>query len=183
MWKTLKKIIPSANIHAAGSRYMLRSASSSVNPSNYIKEGNERSDVFSLVLFANSLKRENQKLSKLCGNTTYSEATKNAYRLQIEANESQLGSYIRQLERDFENQGDLPADALAGFVSLVAGGNVLTQEYLNIHLKADLLSKIEFASLEALTELAEALEILGFDRSSDISSEVHTTLSHRLDVT
>ena len=44
----------------------------------------KRSDVFILVLFVNLLKRENQKLAKLCCKWTWSKARKKAYRIQIE---------------------------------------------------------------------------------------------------
>lgn len=182
MWKSIQKIIPAANIHAKGSKFMLNSAASSVNPANYMKDGTERSDIFKLVIFANSLKRENQRLNKLCGNTTSSEAAKEAFRRQIEDNEDKLDSYVHQLERDFENQGDLPIDAMIGFVSVAAGGRTLTQEYFNTHLKAALLEKLEYASLEGLTELAEGLETLGFDGSSEISSAVHKALNEKVGV-
>ena len=182
MWRTSQKLIPSSSIHAKGSRYLLWGSASFVNPANYFKEGTERDNIFKLVAKAIALKRETRHLESLSENAKCSPRNKEAYLNYVDKSNKVLENYIKQLERDFENEGDLPFETIAGFVSLAAGRGTLTRDYFEQHVKNALLSKIGYASLEGLTEIAEAIEVIGIESSSDAWKAVHQALSKKLEV-
>lgn len=175
-------MIPLSSIHARGSRYLLGGYTTAINPANYIKAGAERNSIFSLVVKASALLRENRQLEFISEDSKCSPRNREAYLNHVASNSRILESYISQLERDFTNEGDMPIDAIAGFLALTAGRGTVTSDYVNANLKDTILAKLEYASLQGLVEIAESLVALKYEPSSALWKAVHEALTKKLEV-
>lgn len=182
MWKTGQKFVPLAQIHAADSKFLLAGYSRFLNPANYFCADQDLHNTYKLSAVVYALRKENEKLLTYIQNARPGASERTYYQRFFDSNRARLRSLLPKLRTEAIHDGSLPIDSLAGFAYVLSQEALLTVEFFDKHLRDKIAAKLEFISVQGLGDLAIALEVIHYDRSSEIWRQVCEMMRAKLQV-